>query len=486
MTKSDTIYMEILSHYKKDKIKDYLLGKAKGNKKQPTDEDVNKFYDENKKNREEMDKIVGYVRCEFTDSYDLAMLNNLKSKATQSKNKKFHITDIKNIGTSFFTSYAFGIRISEKKSRNIDKAKRVEMTDMTGIFKISFSDGSFMYYAKWNSGAGKSRTVEGIFATEDAVWFEFLSMIKTEKKKMEKPKPGIFRVYNTGQSIAYEEKKKLQETPIVHPAVKTLLNDLNFYFANVPVFMRYGMPGVRKSLVVGPPGTGKSSFCIKLAKQFMKDKCVVFATSISDVAAHLFLCAKYKVSTIAILEDADSSLQRAESSLLNFLDGVDQPKNAEGAYIIMTTNFPEKIEDRILRRPGRVDKIIYFEELMGADALECAKIYFRGILFKENAKLESDKEKNMLVKLANIVNKMSGAAIKELAQASASDAASKNEDVTVDLVREVKDRIYSDMKSVIKYSKESSQKMSPVGFGDNENAELTRRELFEVPHEGGY
>ena len=68
----------------------------------------------------------------------------------------------------------------------------------------------------------------------------------------------------------------------------------------------------------------------------------------------------HNVPTVVILEDAESTLSdgnSTQSSVLNFLDGVDQPSNKNGAYILMTTNHPERIEDRVLRRPGRIDRI---------------------------------------------------------------------------------------------------------------------------------
>lgn len=105
--------------------------------------------------------------------------------------------------------------------------------------------------------------------------------------------------------------------------------------------------------------------------------------------------------------------------------------------------------------------------LEGAYALNCAKIYFDTILF--NKKNLKDKKINDGV--LRLVNKMSGAAIKELSQATAAYAASSGEDVSVELIAHVKKEMYSNMQNVEKFAKESSMERG-VGFvrsDDNTN-----------------
>lgn len=459
-TVSEIINKELIKRYKKDKIKQHLLSQKKGKitdkVMEGIEKEVEKFYKENLINLEVMKKITDFIMVQYSDSYDLNHFYTSKNKAKRHKKMSFHITDIQKINSENITSYSFGIKTVKKRK------DYVIASDITGLFKVCFSDDTFMYYAKWNSGYGKSRVTEGMFAAEGKVWYRFLKSQEESKKKAGKPKNGTYRIHLTNFGLVYDKLKDLQETPIIHEAVDKIKKDMDFYFGNVPLFTRFGMPGVRKALLVGPPGTGKSSLCVKISKNYFKNKCVVFSTSIADIAAHLIKCAKYDVSTIAVLEDAESTLQQANSALLNFLDGIDQPKNMNGAYIIMTTNFPDKIEPRILKRPGRVDKIIEFGVLKGAYATACAKIYFQDILFNEKNK---DDEK-LNKELSAVVDGMSGAAIKELAQSTASAAASDGGvDVTVAFIKEVKTKMNKDIKDVMKFAHESSG--DSMGFSFN-------------------
>jgi SpoVK/Ycf46/Vps4 family AAA+-type ATPase len=85
---------------------------------------------------------------------------------------------------------------------------------------------------------------------------------------------------------------------------------------------------------------------------------------------------------IVLLEDIDSIAgenNHSTSKLLNILDGV---KQIEGVVYIATTNYPEKLQDRITNRPSRFDRR-YKVELPNA---EIRRAYIHHKLNEEDLK----------------------------------------------------------------------------------------------------
>ncbi len=435
MAQHDTISKEVLKHYKTD--------------------------------CEQLGTKAGYVYVqygpeEYQSEMSLSKLRECVYKAKKHRMKNFHPTSIDPIPSDHISSFCTGI--------GLDKSRKSSFTykDMTGMFKMNFSDGSFMYVAKWLNGAGRNQKFENLFAGEKDTWVKFLKFVNTTKRYRLKPKNGIFKISKmqtpSGPFLAYFPLKNLAETPIVHPEIEKVNSDIDFFFNNLPMFTRFKMPGTRKAMLVGEPGSGKSSYCIKLAKKFASTKSIVFATDIEALAMHMEKCSKYNVSTIGILEDAEQTIRGASSGLLNFLDGIDQPINKLGCYIVMTTNYPGAIEPRILQRPGRIDKIFHFNALENSYALKCLEIYIMDYLqTKEEKEILADKNRDTLL---NVVSGMTGAQIKGLVDATIAYAVSNTAKLNIDSLVITKKQMFKDLKEVYDLAKDTSiqGKEMPIGF----------------------
>lgn len=445
---------------------------------------ISKFVIKNYKEDCEKLKITpGYVYIQYGDDqhqteYKLNFLRSVVYKSKKYKTSTFHPVSVDPVQSEYVNSFCTGIKLSKGKNQSFT------YSDMTGVFKINFSDGTFMYLAKWLTGAGRNQKFETLFAGEKEVWVNFLKLVNKTKKVRLKPKNGIFKIdvvsnpVTGKKELAYTPLKNLAETPIIHPEITKVTSDIEFFYNNMPLFTRYKMPGTRKVMLVGEPGSGKSSFCIKLAKKMAATKSFVFATDINALSMHMLNCSKYKVSTIAVLEDAEQTLMGASSNLLNFLDGINQPTNKLGSYIIMTTNFPNAIEPRILKRPGRIDKIFNFNALENEYATDCLKIYLKDYITPKDEKVMYSKEG--LSKLLKIVTGMTGAQIKSLVDASIAYTVSNSTNLSIDTIKATKEMMFNDLKEVYKMAKDTSLKGHEKSIGFSRPYEPVYKENYDI------
>jgi hypothetical protein len=350
----------------------------------------------------------------------------------------------------------------------------------SGMFKIAFSDGSNLFFAQRLVGLGKTEFVDSYAVASKQTLNKYYQYLNKQAKINSKPKIGLYKIHtvNTpfGEKLNYELiKPKDYKTNIVFHQNKGLLkDDVQQFFDNISYYTRFSQPGSRRLLLVGEPGGGKTSAAMLLAQEYAKAMCVVIATDLKSAMMHTYNISKAKMPTLIILEDAESTLPWGSAGVLNFLDGVNQPKTEKGCYMILTTNFPQRIEPRILKRPGRIDKVIKFGALNEENSVLCMKHYFDGILF--DSKKDSKKKVEEILKQVYeeiILDKenggtMTGAQIKNLSETIMAYAVSnKVETITVDTLKKVVEALNRDLKEVYDMADEESisrDRMTPIGF----------------------
>jgi len=146
-----------------------------------------------------------------------------------------------------------------------------------------------------------------------------------------------------------------------------LSDDMEAFFTKgVQIYRQLKLAPFRKLLLAGVPGTGKTMLCAAMAKLAISHGRIVVYVSGSDRdgasfekiqrALQAVTAARYPV--LLIVEEIDAYLQGDDKArVLNVLDGVESPNNPEGALLLATTNYPEVIDERIAKRPGRLDRI---------------------------------------------------------------------------------------------------------------------------------
>ena len=146
------------------------------------------------------------------------------------------------------------------------------------------------------------------------------------------------------------------------PEITDILEDIDSFWNRVDVYKKYNFIHKRGILMYGEPGCGKSGIIQLLSKLIMdKNGIVINIKDEEDVESFTkFIPTFRKIEPnrplVVILEDIDSIAGESRSQtsrLLNILDGV---KQIENVVYIATTNYPEKLEERITNRPSRFDR----------------------------------------------------------------------------------------------------------------------------------
>lgn len=143
-----------------------------------------------------------------------------------------------------------------------------------------------------------------------------------------------------------------------------ILADLERFFSSKEMYATYGLPWKRGVLLVGPPGNGKTH-TVKALINSLKQPCLYIRSFRGERGTEearirrVFTRARKIAPCIIVLEDLDSLLTpKNRSFFLNELDGF---AINNGILTLATTNYPEKLDPAITRRPSRFDRKYHFE-----------------------------------------------------------------------------------------------------------------------------
>lgn len=218
-----------------------------------------------------------------------------------------------------------------------------------------------------------------------------------------------------------------------------VVSEVNRFWELKSKFKKYGFAHKRGFLLWGPPGSGKSSTVAIIIQDMIKAGGIVFLAdhpAVLAMALKSFRAVEPDRPLVVVMEDLDTIIYNyGESQVLSILDGEHQVENV---VYIATTNYPEKLDGRIINRPSRFDRIVK----IGMPNDDARRIYLQSKL--ETTEMEG-------VDLVKATDGFSIAHIKELIISVCCQEVGVNE--TLDRLRGMKKRTASD------------SELSPIGIG---------------------
>jgi ATP-dependent 26S proteasome regulatory subunit len=184
-------------------------------------------------------------------------------------------------------------------------------------------------------------------------------------KTIDKLPPGYYGIASDPSSGIYLQKKDFKSDELFQlpsEELKEIIQDIEKFWKNREVYKKRGFLHKRGILMYGSPGMGKSGIiqlCTKHLVDKMKGIVVNLLTADELLLYEAFIPSFRDVEPerpiIVVIEDIDAITDQdyVTSTLLNVLDGINQIENV---FYIATTNYPEKLEERIMNRPSRFDR----------------------------------------------------------------------------------------------------------------------------------
>jgi hypothetical protein len=138
-----------------------------------------------------------------------------------------------------------------------------------------------------------------------------------------------------------------------------ILKEIDRFWNLGPRFAEYGFLHRRGYLLYGKQGCGKSSLIHQVVARFLGDGHVAFFCQHPYYflrCLEQFRQVEPERPVVCVFEDIDAIIKNyGDSLLLQWLDGNTQVNKAVN---LATTNYPERLDRRIVSRPRRFDRII--------------------------------------------------------------------------------------------------------------------------------
>lgn len=216
---------------------------------------------------------------------------------------------------------------------------RVDANTAEGMLRVAQSRGE-SGYVQWMSSDGQ--TFSPASTTSDILT------------------PGLYSIESNPMRGLYFDKLSVSTEGLIRlpdTASDAVIEEIQNFWSKEALFRQFNITYKRGILLWGPPGSGKTATVRIVCNDVIQRGGVVlkfFDAGLSSRGIRLFRDIQPETPCVVLMEDLDSILQcNMETEVINTLDGIDK---VDKVLFLATTNYPEKLGDRVVNRPSRFDR----------------------------------------------------------------------------------------------------------------------------------